>query len=203
MKKLMIAACAVAFATAIQAATYNWTVKSGQATFNGYDAPTTGSLWSGATATAGMSWYLVYATDGYDQAAALTDIRNGCLDTTKVLASGTTVAANPGVAQKAFTTDSGTFALDGEGKMSAYFVIINAKGDYAYLSTTQEKIADAMGGTVDYSIATSTSKKLISMEADAAYTGGGWYAASAVPEPTSGLLLLLGMAGLALRRRRV
>jgi len=30
-------------------------------------------------------------------------------------------------------------------------------------------------------------------------TGGAW---SAVPEPTSGLLMLLGMAGLALRRRR-
>ena len=36
--------------------------------------------------------------------------------------------------------------------------------------------------------------------ASAGYTGAGWY--TAVPEPTSGLLMLLGMAGLALRRGR-
>ena len=30
----------------------------------------------------------------------------------------------------------------------------------------------------------------------------GWQAAAAVPEPTSGLLMLLGVAGLALRRKR-
>ena len=34
-------------------------------------------------------------------------------------------------------------------------------------------------------------------------TAGSWnYTAAAVPEPTSGLLLLLGMAGLALKRKR-
>jgi hypothetical protein len=32
------------------------------------------------------------------------------------------------------------------------------------------------------------------------FTSGGWY--TAVPEPTSGLLMLVGLAGLALRRRR-
>jgi len=31
---------------------------------------------------------------------------------------------------------------------------------------------------------------------------GGWTAAAIVPEPTSGLMLLLGLAGLALKRKR-
>ena len=33
-------------------------------------------------------------------------------------------------------------------------------------------------------------------------TIGSWTATAAVPEPTSGLLMLLGFAGLALRRKR-
>ena len=36
-------------------------------------------------------------------------------------------------------------------------------------------------------------------DASAGYSAPGWYN---VPEPTSGLLMLLGMAGLALKRKR-
>ena len=38
--------------------------------------------------------------------------------------------------------------------------------------------------------------------ADGYLTSGGYTVTGAVPEPTSGLLLLLGMAGLALKRKR-
>jgi len=44
-----------------------------------------------------------------------------------------------------------------------------------------------------------TSTTIMNLVDTTAYTAGSWAAA---PEPTSGLLMLLGMAGLALRRRR-
>ena len=42
------------------------------------------------------------------------------------------------------------------------------------------------------------------MSASDGFKGAGWYsvATSNVPEPTSGLLMLLGVAGLALKRTR-
>ena len=51
---------------------------------------------------------------------------------------------------------------------------------------------------IDTTVATAAG----TFDASAGYSGAGWYSAAAVPEPTSGLLLLLGMAGLALRRKQ-
>ena len=67
-------------------------------------------------------------------------------------------------------------------------------------------ISDLVSGTAQATSTTTLSFNLKSATQAAAFTdkatfsAGGWYAA--VPEPTSGLLMLLGMAGLALRRRR-
>ena len=49
--------------------------------------------------------------------------------------------------------------------------------------------------------ATSTTTVAFANQASATQNASNW-ASSAVPEPTSGLLMLLGMAGLALRRKR-
>ena len=62
----------------------------------------------------------------------------------------------------------------------------------------------------DHYIAVSTTTKGINITTSTLAVSGTWIASSQmssfnvapVPEPTSGLLMLLGMAGLALRRRR-
>ena len=65
------------------------------------------------------------------------------------------------------------------------------KGTYVYTAELQKDIADALSGDGDVTLGFNMN------------TAGSWnYTANAIPEPTSGLLLLLGVAGLALRRRR-
>ena len=72
-----------------------------------------------------------------------------------------------------------------------FFFVLEANG-YTFTSDTVLKAAQA----------TDTTTIGFGNLKTATTTGGGWVSSAAVPEPTSGLLLLLGMAGLALKRKR-
>lgn len=71
---------------------------------------------------------------------------------------------------------------------SFYFIL--ESGDYTYTSATKADLGAQ---------ATDTTTIAFGNLKTATTTGGGW---QSVPEPTSGLLMLLGMAGLALKRKR-
>ena len=124
-------------------------------------------------------------------------------DLTNLIADGTIVslhAYNDSLADtivNTTTTTDGKFtaantvfssdALVGGQTYNFFFTVEDANGA-VYTSQTISKIAQA------------TSTVLIGFGAQAnSQNASNWVA---VPEPTSGLLMLLGMAGLALRRRR-
>ena len=186
MKKLLIATLVVATAVVANAASFQWkTAKTGGVVYG----PDTGAALASGTAYL----FLASAADSvFTSLAAGTAIGDiaGALDNSAISAGKIAVksetiesSANPLVAIFATTTTVG-------GK------------DYFYISDSASVDAVDVGAAVLQFKETSASSAA-SMLASGGYQGAGWYSASApVPEPTSGLLMLLGMAGLALRRRR-
>jgi len=78
-----------------------------------------------------------------------------------------------------------------------YYAIFNSAADKILLTDSVSGLAREVSTTDLIFTDMSESTKLAF--GDAAYSSTGWYS---VPEPSSGLLLLLGMAGLALRRKQ-
>lgn len=185
MKKLMVALAAVAMAAGVQAASWSWGSSS-------YAAVTPG----GSDPLGGASIYLFF---GY---ASSSDANTAKGELLSSLRAGNAISGY---------TQSGTLDADGklataeftgpEGKLYAFAVILadDAAGN-SYMLQTANKNATAMDvgeAMLTFDISSTTLKGF-----DVTGTGAGWYMTAAAPEPTSGLLLLLGMAGLALKRKR-
>ena len=189
MKKLMIAAAIVCAATFAQAATYNW-----------QDQVSTLYSWTGApdwNYIAGGTTAYIFFADAYSQADLVNDFANGGIDTTKVLKDSTSVADGYGAINQ-----SATFSADYTDDMQVYYAIVE-DGHLFISNETTAKYNKLSASPIaweedqtDFSDIDYTPIR----DAGDGYAGAGWY--QTVPEPTSGLLLLLGVAGLALRRRR-
>ena len=204
MKKLMIAACAVAFAAAAQAASYDWNFNTSTKTVKeGFKAATIGGTYDATSVGSDAAAYIIYLTEGgagTSQSALLAGLREGKsvseIAGANLLASGNAKSDGKvnlnGSVPESFTDD---FVL------TSYLAVVS--GDKVYLGGLDEGEYDEMDGSGSTPLIVTSSKYLRDNDGTKSFGSAGWYStASAVPEPTSGLLLLLGVAGLALRRRR-
>ena len=182
MKKLLIALGTIVVATVVNAATVNW-----GGTFSTPDLSD--------TLPAGTQFALLYSTSAFSGAATSVD----------GFTKGAT-ANNGGTIVDTFSIDS---AASGNWEFSSTWANTgkDANGYYAILTLndTGDKAAYMYLGDISGTTPTSPTTYLIYNEGWASDTMSlttGGYTTAVAPEPTSGLLILLGMAGLALRRKR-
>jgi len=187
MKKLMIMLAAVAMAAGVQAASMNWSSSANLLNPDG----------SAADGSGYITMYM-FSIDS----ATYTDLTKG--------GEAGVAAAVWGAYGSKLATATGSYVDDGMGQImvadpgsfgvgqTAYAAVIFAydagEGVTHYIANaaqyTYAADIDATVGELD---------TFIGGDAGSMSTATGW---TAVPEPTSGLLMLVGLAGLALRRRR-
>lgn len=190
MKKLMIAAFAIAFAVVAQAATYNWQCKSGWATATDMDEDST--LVGSSIYAFDANIYTIAAITAGIQADKASYLDNALTNGGSPI-SGTVKADG----SFAFSGGKDLTAVDNAAKMYAVIFAEDASSkEFFYIADMGTKtITSAHDGGA-----------AVAFNIEELYTGAvgstGWNATAAIPEPTSGLLLLLGMAGLALKRKR-
>jgi len=180
MKKLMFMLAAVAMAACTQAASVSWQTV---AMYNETGAK--------VADTATFYVYLIDKTT-YD---GLTDVWATYGDDVK--AGGTTADATKGTGK--YTHKATVYAPNGTSTANTtyYAALIATYGTGDDMKYYAEKASVTTGEDGEATYSTFGAGAIDS----AAHAATGWTAA-AVPEPTSGLLLLMGVAGLALRRKR-
>ena len=199
MKKLMIAAAIVCVAALSQAATWNWGVGGTSANQVLWDNGTAKNLYT--TTPAAAVYLFDAAVVSQDTLLSYLRAKDTNKITDKAYVASTTI--NDSSKLVAITDGSITYGTSGS-TYDFYMAVLDTEGNLFLSANRQVTGQDSTDANISFTgvkAATQTS-----WTADSTFTfageggkGAGWYA---VPEPTSGLLMLLGMAGLALRRKR-
>lgn len=183
MKRLIIALAAVGAAIGAHAAAANWAAVA----TNIYDG-------KGDTAAKYTGTAYLFDAATYTQAGLYASFADGLDITGNAIKSVS-------VANGAISAANGAFSFgeQGGGEYSFFFAIL--EDDAIYLSKTVASTANGTATTKNVGFGsqaptTGATSRLLPTDG---FVGVGQWAA--VPEPTSGLLLILGMAGLTLKRK--
>lgn len=192
MKKLMVAAVAIAVAVVANAASVSWSSGSSYLV-----DPSTGL--KKTSLDSGSIWLAVLGdTTGWSAGTWAGTSENVVeLQQGTIVSSGKAAAQGKVSMEYKFTYGEQPFADD-----SVLAVVFkDDNGKYSQLKYYDSTAAGGIGAAVTDTLTVSGLA-----DAEALYSGSLTFATggnfTTVPEPTSGLLLLLGMAGLALKRKR-
>ena len=188
MKKLMIAAAIVCAAVYAQAANYTWGLGSG------LDEDSAGGYLTDASFTVVELLGTVTETANGDGTYAL-DFSG----VSGVLNSTSTGNADYSIGSIAYDASVSSDAVTQNTPQAFSILVLEAAGaDY----TTYEGKYALITGTSSADADIDTGNPFMNFASGDTVTADMYKTAASVPEPTSGLLMLLGVAGLALRRKR-
>lgn len=180
MKKLMMFAACAMLAAVTNAAAVGWSL-------------------AGATGYAGDAYqFFVVGQNGVSSVATITALLDAGTSTADYAFGSGTVAANGSAivaaAKSGKTLDAGT-------TYNSFFVVFDSD-TLTSGSTKYAVVSEASTLTQSPSATAANITFVAGNQATFLNNASNWQSYGAVPEPTSGLLMLLGMAGLALRRKR-